>query len=46
MTINYITNKIINTDNNIFSLNYDNSDKIDTIFKILFYSLVNNSCYV
>jgi hypothetical protein len=43
MTINYITNKIINTDNNIFSLNYDNSDKIDTIFKILFYSLVNNS---
>ena len=43
MAINYITNKIINTDNNIFSLKYDNSDKIDTIFKILFYSLVNNS---
>jgi len=43
MTINYITNKIINLDNNIFSLNYDNSDKVDTIFKILFYSLANNS---
>ena len=43
MTINYITNKIINLDNNIFSLNYDNFDKVDTIFKILFYSLANNS---
>jgi hypothetical protein len=43
MSINYITNKIINLDNNIFSLNYDNSDKVDTIFKILFYSLANNS---
>lgn len=43
MTINYITNKIINLDNNIFSLNYDNSDKVDTIFKILFYSLTNNT---
>ena len=43
MTINYITNKIINLDNNIFLLNYDNSDKIDSIFKILFYSLANNS---
>lgn len=43
MTINYITNKIINLDNNIFSLNYDNSDKVETIFKILFYSLANNS---
>jgi len=41
--INYITKKIINLDNNIFSLNYDNSDQIDSIFKILFYSLANNS---
>ena len=43
MSITYITNKIINMDNNIFSLNYDNSDKVDSIFKILFYSLVNNT---
>jgi len=42
MSFKYITNKIININNNIFSLNYDKSDKIDTIFKILFYSLINN----
>jgi hypothetical protein len=41
--INYITKKIINLDNNIFSFNYDNSDNIDPLIKILFSSLVNNS---
>jgi len=41
--INYITIKIINLDNNFFSLNYDKSDNVNTIFKILFYSLTNNT---
>lgn len=27
-TISYITNKVLNMDNNVFSLNYDKSDPI------------------
>ena len=42
-TFNYITKKIINTDNNFFSPNYDNSDTVKPIFKILFNSFVNNT---
>jgi hypothetical protein len=45
MTFNYITKKIINTDNNFFSPNYDNSDTVNPIFKILFYGFVNNNTY-
>ena len=44
-TFNYITKKIINTDNNFFSPNYDNSDTVNPIFKILFYGFVNNNVY-
>lgn len=44
-TFNYITKKIINTDNNFFSPNYDNSDIVNPIFKILFYGFVNNNTY-
>ena len=44
-TFNYITKKIINTDNNFFSPNYDNSDTVNPIFKILFYGFVNNNTY-
>jgi len=44
-TFNYITKKIINTDNNFFSPNYDNSDTVNSIFKILFYGFVNNNTY-
>ena len=35
-----ITQRIINTDNNIFSLNYDSSDKVDKIIKTLFASFI------
>lgn len=41
--IKNITQKIIKLENNIFSFNYDNSDNIDPLIKILFSSLVNNS---
>jgi hypothetical protein len=34
LTYDLIINKLINFDNNIFSINYDNSDKIDGILKI------------
>jgi len=41
-TISYITNKVLNMDNNVFSLNYDKSDPIKTILQLVFMSLVNN----
>jgi hypothetical protein len=41
-TISYITNKVLNMDNNVFSLNYDKSDPIKPIFQLVFMSLVNN----
>ena len=37
-----IINKVIGLENNIFSYNYDNTDKIDGIHKIFFYNLYNN----
>ena len=39
---NYIIKKIINIDNNIFSPNYDNSDIVNPIFKLLFYRFIAN----
>ena len=39
-TFNLITKKIINPDNNIFSSNYDTSDKVNNIIKILFVTLM------
>ena len=41
-TISYITNKVLNMDNNVFSLNYDKSDPIKPLMKLVFMSLVNN----
>ena len=41
-TIGYITNKVLNMDNNVFSLNYDKSDPIKPLMKLVFISLVNN----
>ena len=41
-TISYITNKVLNMDNNVFSLNYDKSDPIKPLMKLVFISLVNN----
>ena len=41
-TISYITNKVLNMDNNVFSLNYDKSDPIKPILQLVFMSLVNN----
>ena len=41
-SIGYITKKIINNDNNVFSLNYDKSDPIKPLMKLVFSSLVNN----
>jgi len=41
-TIGYITNKLLNMDNNVFSLNYDKSDPIKPLMKLVFSSLVNN----
>ena len=41
-TIGYIATKILNIDNNGFSINYDKSDKINPIMKLVFVSLVNN----
>ena len=41
-TFNQIINKVINIDNNIFSFNYDNTDKINGIHKIFFNSLYHN----
>ena len=41
-TFNKIINKVINLDNNIFLSNYDKTDKIEGIHKLLFYSLYNN----
>ena len=41
-TIGYITNKVLNMDNNVFSLNYDKSDPIKPLMKLVFMSLVNN----
>ena len=41
-TIGYITNKILNIDNNVFSLNYDKNDPIKPLMKLVFMSLVNN----
>ena len=40
--ISYITKKIMNMDNNVFSFNYDKSDPIKPLMKLLFISLVNN----
>jgi hypothetical protein len=39
-TFKLIVKKIINTDNNIFSSNYDNSDKNNKIIKLLFASFI------
>ena len=41
-TIGYITNKVLNMDNNVFSLNYDKSDPVKPLIKLVFMSLVNN----
>jgi len=41
-TIGYITNKVLNIDNNVFSLNYDKNDPIKPLMKLVFMSLVNN----
>ena len=41
-TISYITNKVLNMYNNVFSLNYDKNDPIKPIFQLVFMSLVNN----
>lgn len=41
-TISYITNKVLNMDNNVFSLNYDKSDPVKPLMKLVFTSLVNN----
>jgi len=41
-TISYITNKVLNMDNNVFSLNYDKSDPIKPMMQLVFMSLVNN----
>ena len=41
-TISYITNKVLNIDNNVFSLNYDKSDPVKPLMKLVFMSLVNN----
>lgn len=41
-TIGYITNKLLNMDNNVFSLNYDKSDPVKPLMKLVFISLVNN----
>jgi hypothetical protein len=41
-TIGYITNKLLNMDNNVFSLNYDKNDPIKPIFQLVFMSLVDN----
>ena len=41
-TIGYITNKVLNIDNNVFSLNYDKRDPIKPIMQLVFMSLVNN----
>lgn len=46
-TFNLIIKKVINLDNNIFSYNYDETDKIGGIHKIFFYILNNlqlNKC--
>ena len=40
--IGYITNKVLNMDNNVFSLNYDKSDPVKPLIKLVFMSLVNN----
>ena len=42
MSINYITNKVLNMDNNVFSLNYDKSDSVKPIMQLVFMSLVKN----
>ena len=44
-TFNKIINKVINLDNNIFSLNYDKNDKIQGIFTIFFSILSNIHLY-
>ena len=41
-TICYITNKVLNMDNNVFSLNYNKSDTIKPIMQLIFMSLENN----
>ena len=41
-TISYITNKVLNIDNNVFSLNYDKNDPVKPLMKLVFMSLVNN----
>lgn len=44
-TFNKIINRVINLDNNIFSLNYDKNDKVQGIFKIFFIILSNIHLY-
>lgn len=41
-TIGYITNKVLNMNNNVFSLNYDSSDPIKPMMQLVFMSLENN----
>ena len=46
-TFNLLIKKVVNLDNNIFSYNYDENDKISGIHKIFFYILKNlelNKC--
>jgi hypothetical protein len=45
-TFKLIAKKIINTDNNIFSANYDNSDKRNKIIKALFVSFISKEMEV
>jgi hypothetical protein len=42
MSLGYITKKVLNMDNNVFSLNYDKSDPIKPMMKLMFMSLVKN----
>ncbi len=44
-TFNKIINKVVNLDNNIFSLNYDKSDNISGIYKFFFSIMHNNNVY-
>ena len=41
-TFNKIINRVVNLDNNIFSLNYDKNDTIQGIYKLFFITLYDN----
>jgi hypothetical protein len=44
-TFNKIINRVVNLDNNIFSLNYDKNDTIQGIYKLFFITLYDNNLY-